>query len=226
MRLPWHWTPASGLLGDGRRGHQRRGQTVWGSGAALPHPKLGRATSSRAPADLHAHGSSSVQRLNGCQHLAMHPLALQRRPEQRVLHAVIGLLEIHKGCEQELFLELGAVDEMMQGEELALCGHAGTEPSLAWGSEAATLRPADNALIQDGRIQTAEGLPNCYGLVVGMIRPFTLLEDWGHQGRLHLVWENPTLKCSIQDSCKGPGQHIGDTAVTTCDLLVGVPQQL
>ena len=117
---------------------------------------------------------------------------------------------------------------MTQGEELTFCGHAGAEPGLAWGSEPAVLRPADNALIQDGRIETAEGLPNCYGPVVGGIRPVTFLEDWGHQGGFHLVWENTMLKRSIQDSCQGPGQHmeLGDTAVTTCDLLVGVPQQL
>ena len=80
----------------------------------------------------------------------------------------------------------------------------------------------------DGCIETAEGLPNCYGPVVSKIAPVTFLEEWGHQGRFHLVWENTTLRCSIQDSCQGLGQHmeLGDIAATTCDLLVGAPQQL
>ena len=82
----------------------------------------------------------------------MHSLSLQGCPEQWVLHAVIGLLEIHKGCEEGLFLELGTVDEMTQGEELMFCEHAGAEPGLAWGSEPAVVRPADDALIQYGRM--------------------------------------------------------------------------
>ena len=102
MRLPRHWTPASGhsarrwlhRLSKKKKAKQRGAQ-----GAPLPHPNLGCATGSRAPADPHAHGSASEQRPYGCQHLAMHSLSLQRCPEQWVLHAVIGLLEIHNGLQ-------------------------------------------------------------------------------------------------------------------------------
>ena len=124
---------------------------------------------------------------NDCQCPAMHPLALQRRPEQRVLHAVIGLLKIHKGCEQGVFLKFGA--EMTQGKELMLCGHVGTESGLARVSEPTILKPADNALIEDGRIQKAEGLPNRYVPVVCWIGPVTFLENWGHQGGLYALLE-------------------------------------
>ena len=115
----------------------------------------------------------------------MHPLALQGCPKQWVLHAATSPFEIHKGCEEGLFLELGAVDEMTQGEELVLCGHGGTESGLSQGSEPTLLRPADNALIEDGLPQTAEGLPDRYGPVVGWIRPVTFLAgvELGMQGQ-------------------------------------------
>ena len=52
----------------------------------------------------------------GRKHLAMNTLALQRRPEERVLHAVIGFSEVHEGCEQRLLLKSGAVESRKEGQ--------------------------------------------------------------------------------------------------------------
>ena len=64
--------------------------------AALPHANSGRPAGTCSASDFHAHGAPIIQGLNGCQHAAMHPKALQRCPQQIVLHAVISLLEINK----------------------------------------------------------------------------------------------------------------------------------
>ena len=73
MRLPRHWTPASGHSAwrGPQRSSKKEAKQCGAQGAALPHPNLDCATGSRATADLHAHGSTSVQQLYGCQHLAM-----------------------------------------------------------------------------------------------------------------------------------------------------------
>ena len=52
----------------------------------------------------------------------MNALALQCGPQQWVLYAIIGLLEVYKSCKQGLLLRFGPVNEMAQGEQLVLCG--------------------------------------------------------------------------------------------------------
>ena len=72
-----------------------------------------------------------------------------------MLHAAVHLSEIHKGCHRGLFLELRAVNKVAQGKKLVHDGHAGTKSGLARDPEPSILRPADNTLIEDGRIQRA-----------------------------------------------------------------------
>ena len=45
----------------------------------------------------------------------MNALALQCGPQQWVLYAIIGLLEVYKSCKQGLLLRFGPVNEMAQG---------------------------------------------------------------------------------------------------------------
>ena len=106
----------------------------------------------------------------------MNPLALQGRPEERVLHAVICLSKVHEGCKKRLLLESGPDDEVAQSKQLMLCGHARPEACLARSTQASFFSLADNAAVQDGSIQPAKRLPHCNWPNVCRITPIPFLE--------------------------------------------------
>lgn len=128
---------------------------------------------------------------DSCQHLAMHPMRCNDAQRSgcctlsyAFLRSTKAVISVH---ERGLRLEFGAVNEMAQGKGLVVSGHAELGTSLARAPEPTILRLADNALIVDGCIQTAEGLPNRYGQVVDKIGPVIFLERRGHKGGLHLL---------------------------------------
>lgn len=101
-------------------------------------------------------------------------VSLQQCPEPRLLHAVICPFAVQK---------VGAFDEMAQDKERLLDGHVRSENRLTRCPEPILLSSADNVLTKCGCIYSAERLPNSYGLVVGNIRPVTLLEDIPQPGK-------------------------------------------
>ena len=107
----------------------------------------------------------------------MNALVLQCGPQQWVLYAIIGLLEVYKSCKQGLLLRLGPVNEMAQGEQLVLCGEAWTKASLAGRKQAVGLGPIDNAAVEDGCVQSAKWFPDCYGAIVTGVTLISLVED-------------------------------------------------
>ena len=116
-----------------------------------------------------------------------------------MLHAVIGFSEVHEGCEQRLLLKSGPVNEVAQSKQLMLCGHARPEARLARSSHASFLSPADNAAVEDGSIQSAEGLSHCNRPIVGGVALVPFFEDRGHKGQFDIIRKDATLKGSYQN---------------------------
>ena len=106
----------------------------------------------------------------------MNALALQCGPQQWVLYAIIGLLQVYKSCKQGLLLRFGPVNEMAQGEQVVLCGEPWTKASLAGRTQAVGLGPIDNAAVEDGCVQSAEWFPDCYGAIITGVRLISLLK--------------------------------------------------
>ena len=66
--------------------------------------------------------SAIIQRLDACQHLAMNALALQCGPQQWVLYAIIGLLEVYKSCLWQFDGKAQAQAQAQAGMSLILLG--------------------------------------------------------------------------------------------------------
>ena len=95
-------------------------------------------------------------------------------------------------------MRFGPVNELAQGEQLVLCGEAWTKASLAGRTQAVALGPIDNAVVEDGRVQSAEWFSDCYGAIITGARLISLLEDRRDEGRLDCSWECATLECIVE----------------------------
>ena len=145
-----------------------------------------------------------------------------------MLHAVIRLCKVHEGCQQRLLLKSGPVDEVAQSKQLMLCGQAGPKACLARGSQASFFSPVDDAAVEDGSIPSTERLSHCNRSTVGGVTPVLFFEDRGHKGRLHIIREDATLKCSTQNGCKGTREHLEleSLAILVLGLLIIIAYQL
>ena len=128
----------------------------------------------------------------------MNALALQCVPQQWVLYAIIGLLEVYKSCKQGLLLRFGPVNEMAQGEQLVPCGEPWTKASLAGRTQAVGLGPIDNAAVEDGCVLSAKWFPDCYWAIITGVRLISLFEDRRDEGRLDCSWECAALEWSVE----------------------------
>ena len=82
--------------------------------------------------------------------------------------------------------------------------HAGAESCPAGSPQASYLSlSASNAAIEDGSVQFAdlhlERLSNCNWSMAGGVAAVSFPEEEGHTERLHMIWKDATLECSIQN---------------------------